>query len=118
MLFSLENVTLITEDFVIPRGSCCEDGRYVVVKDCGNFWYNCEEVYTEIDRTWMRFGIHGFPMPCATEHLAKCVYSETKRLCDVPGNCKKRVPVDMTEMCREQSKWQNVLDPERRKAEG
>ena len=41
-LESLENVNLIVESAAMPRGSCCDHGRFHFA-DCGNWWYNCKE---------------------------------------------------------------------------
>lgn len=53
----------------------------------GNWWYNCESYGLSDIPQWLQFGVHGFPVPLATEHAGKCVYSPERKLCPVPPTC-------------------------------
>ena len=104
-------MTLLTEDPVVPRGSCCDDGRYEVVKGCGNFWYNCGEAYDHMDKTWLRFGANGFTIPLATEHLGKCTYTVNRDLCTLPSGCQRRVPLTLQDKCGEIPHVLRIMKP-------
>jgi hypothetical protein len=90
-LESLKNVKLETEDAYMPRGSCCDDGRFDF-KDCGNWWYYCPRWGLANFSTWIRFGEHGFTLPLGTEHRGRCAYSRQRRTCSLPPSCPERVP--------------------------
>lgn len=96
----LEKVSVHVEDAAIPRGSCCDDGRYDFA-DCGIWWHGCKLYGLHNYSDWIRFGKDGFTMPLGTEHQAKCRYSDRKRLCPMPKTCRKRIPLDATEVCDE-----------------
>ena len=61
-LCSLVDVELITENETVAVGSCCDNGRFIF-KECGNWWYNCEQWGLQNYTQWVRFGKFGFTMP-------------------------------------------------------
>jgi len=83
-----------------PLGSCCDDGRFYFAP-CGNWWYNCPEWGLRNFTDWMRFGTQGYSLPTGTEHGARCLYSEMRKLCPVPIKCPARVPNNDKEICPE-----------------
>jgi len=84
-------VALETEDAYLPKGSCCDNGRFDF-RDCGNWWYYCPNYGLANFTTWIRFGEHGFTLPLGTEHRARCLYSRQRKTCSLPTGCKYRVP--------------------------
>eukprot|EP01035_Chromulina_nebulosa_P021774 gene21774-28176_t len=95
----LLNVIFVTED-VIPKGSCCDNGRFVF-KDCGGWWYNCERWGLSNYTTWIRFGKYGWTLPLATEHQGRCNYSPERITCPLPDNCQSRIPKNEASFCKE-----------------
>lgn len=88
---NLESMKLVTEEYLRPKGSCCENGR-LVFPSCGNWWYNCEDFGLQNYTTWIRFGANAFTMPLATEHGATCRYSRRRGACPLPAQqvgCKR-----------------------------
>ncbi len=85
---TMQDKEVVVEDPVEPRGSCCDDGRFVF-PDCGNWWYNCPFFGLHQAETWVQFNepnqkYGSYAYPLMTEHKAKCKYSTTKQLCPVP----------------------------------
>ena len=99
IIISMRDVNVLQEDYLSPRGSCCDNGRYVF-KDCGNWWYNCED-YGLQNFTWIRFGSDAFTLPLGTEHQAKCSYNKTSTICPLPASCDRRIPRTVKEICPE-----------------
>ena len=98
---SLKDKRLIVEH-EDPLGSCCDNGRFYFAP-CGNWWYNCPDWGLRNYTDWIRFGDKGYTLPTGTEHAARCVYSEMRKLCPKPINCKARVPKSDAEVCGEVS---------------
>jgi hypothetical protein len=95
------SVRLITENGTLPVGSCCDDGRFRFA-DCKNWWYNCPSWGIRNYTTWVRFGKSGLPFPAGSEHQARCSYSPTKRLCEVPVGCVRHErPTKVEDVCGE-----------------
>eukprot|EP01034_Spumella_vulgaris_P025887 gene25887-32394_t len=85
--------TVHVENVTESVGSCCDNGRYKFA-DCGNWWYNCKQHGKINLHYWLQFDKTGLTMPLSTEHMGNCVYSPTKQLCSVPGECKYRTLPD------------------------
>lgn len=100
VFFSLRKVELVVEDAWMPKGSCCDDGRFVF-GNCGNWWYNCPSYGLQNYTTWARFGDDGFTIPLATPHSAKCIYHSKKRKCPKPLTCKRKNPRHRLQLCGE-----------------
>ena len=97
---SLQHKRLIVEH-EDPLGSCCDDGRFYF-KPCGNWWYNCPAWGLRNFTDWVRFGSKGYTLPTGTEHAARCLYSEARKLCPVPrSGCAMRVPKSDADICKE-----------------
>jgi hypothetical protein len=91
----------VVEDPLIPRGSCCDAGRFQF-GDCGAWWYNCPKWGLQNYSQWIQYGEYGFTMPTATEHQARCSYSAVKQVCDLTGsNCNRKMPRAKNEVCGE-----------------
>jgi hypothetical protein len=97
---SLADTELVTEDMVEPVGSCCDNGRHVFA-NCGTWWHRCEDIGRRNYTTWLRFGRAGFTFPAGTAHQARCTYSAQKVMCDLPEDCRYRVPAAVEEICTE-----------------
>ena len=93
-------IDLITENPTEPIGSCCDNGRFIF-KDCGNWWYNCENWGLQNYTQWIQFGSNGFTMPLGTEHKGRCQYSSDKITCPLPKDCSRKLPKIETEICQE-----------------
>eukprot|EP01034_Spumella_vulgaris_P036413 gene36413-44914_t len=90
--FLSDELEIVVENLGRTRGSCCDDGRNNYAP-CGNkWWYACPTWGLPNITTWMRIGETGFTMPLSTEHKGVCEYSERKKLCPIPKNCRARVP--------------------------
>jgi len=98
--YSLNNISIITEDMISPRGSCCDDGRFVF-SSCDNWWYRCPDYGLHNYSSWIRFGHSGFSMPQGTEHQAKCKYSKKRISCPKPATCSNIIPRESKEICEE-----------------
>lgn len=60
---------------------------------------------------WIKFGRHGLTAPLTTEHLGKCRYYPTKKVCDLPKDCNSTSDVfasDGSKICGEISKVRYV----------
>ena len=110
--FSLTNIlqytqksSLIQESGQVARGSCCDDGRYVIANRsiCDNFWYYCDKLHTFTLANWIKFGRNGLTSPLTTEHLGKCRYFSTPAKCDSPKPCQglAMVASDSSRICDE-----------------
>lgn len=96
----MDFIKLVTEDARNPKGSCCDNGRFVF-KNCGNWWYNCQDWGLLNYTQFVRFGENGFTMPFGTEHQGRCVYSPAKIMCPIPPTCNKRLPKSINDVCGE-----------------
>ena len=96
----MANVELITQDLIHIKGSCCDNGRFIF-KDCGSWWYNCENWGASNYTTWIQYSEYGFSMPLGTEHKGRCQYFPEKRTCPIPEDCSKRSPKTRQEVCQE-----------------
>lgn len=120
--------SVIDEDPVEPRGSCCDDGNYYF-DDCGNWWYNCANYGLRNASTWLRFqqtsgGASGgngeadktatFTVPVITEHAGTCKYSKERVTCPLPRRCVGgRVPTKMHRRACEGSRLQRYVGEKR-----
>jgi hypothetical protein len=104
ILIRTKHATVFIENGTTTQGSCCDDGRYYKKegsKVCQNYWYYCPNMHEYTMAEWFKFGRFGLTMPLTTEHLGKCRYFPEKRLCDLPMNCKNRIPVSQGDACGE-----------------
>lgn len=70
--------------------------------DCDTWWYDCEKGWGINNlTTWYRHGKTGFTMPTVTEHSGRCNYSKERILCDIPSDCKHRIPLQLNQVCTE-----------------
>jgi hypothetical protein len=81
----LSGVNLITESTLaeVP-GSCCDNARFAF-RDCGNWWYYCQQWGVKNHTVWLQYGSNGFTMPLSTEHQGICSYSPNQILCPLPA---------------------------------
>ena len=110
-LCRLKHVSLISEAVSNIRGSCCDDGRFIF-KECGNWWYNCQTYGLRNLTSFFRFGTNGFTMSL-TEHMGRCVYSPSRRACELPADCseqRSQRPQSAAEMCREVPSVESTRD--------
>ena len=86
--FNLETAVM-TEPMNELKGSCCDDGIYVIAP-CGNWWYRCTEWGIQNISPFLRIGVSGIPFPSTSVHMFACKHSAERQVCSLPPDCRFR----------------------------